>query len=81
MFDFNYFDFFALFIFVFKLFLQMKLKAIFEVRKWKELEDRWVFIGNSSESKIILVEEDIMFVDFVEKIYFKIRASRDTFDV
>ena len=53
----------------------MKLKVVFEVGQWEELEDRWVFNGNNSEIKIILVEEDISFVSFVEKIYSKIGAA------
>ena len=59
----------------------MKLKVVFNVGQWEEMVYRWVFNGKDSESKIILVEEDISFVGFVEKIYCKIGASRDTFDV
>ena len=58
----------------------MKLKVVFEVGQ-EELENRCVFKGNSGERKIILVEEDISFVSFVEKFYAKIGASRDTFNV
>ena len=59
----------------------MKLKVVFEVRQWEETLYRWVFNGKNDDSKIILVNEDISFVGFVEKIYSKIGASRDTFDV
>ena len=48
-------------------FLQMKLQVFFEVGKWVELEDRWVFRASEGHSKVILVEEDILFVDFVDK--------------
>ena len=59
----------------------MKLKVVFEVGQWEELEDHWVFNENNGESMIILVEEDISFVGFVEKSYAKIGVSKDTFDV
>ena len=59
----------------------MKLKVVFEVGQWEEMAYRWVFNGKDGESKIILVEEDISFVGFIEKIYAKIGVSRDTFDV
>ena len=42
---------------------------------------RWVFNKNDSERRIILVEEDISFVGFVEKIYAKIGVNKDMFDV
>ena len=59
----------------------MKLKLVFEVGKWEEIEDCWVFNGIDRDSKIILVEEDISFVGFVDKIYSKLGLSRDTFEL
>ena len=59
----------------------MKLKVVFEIGQWEDMAYHWVFNGKDGESKIILVEEDISFVGFVEKIHSKIGASRDTFDV
>ncbi|KAL5580592.1 hypothetical protein UlMin_013034 [Ulmus minor] len=47
----------------------------------REMAYRWVFNGKDGESKIILVEEDISLVGFVDNIYSKIGASRDTFNV
>ena len=59
----------------------MKLKVVFEVGQWEDMVYCWVFNGKNGESKVILVEEDILFVDFVKKIFAKIGASKDTFDV
>ena len=58
-------------------FLQMKLQVFFEVGEWVELEDYWVFRVSQGHSKVILVKEDISFVDFVDKIYAKLGVSRD----
>ena len=57
----------------------MKLKLVFEVRQWGELEDHWVYNGINRESEIIFVKENRSFVDFVDKIYSKLGVSRDTF--
>ena len=46
-----------------------------------ELEDRWVFKASDGRSKVILVEEDISFVDFVNKMYAKLGVSRDMFEI
>ena len=59
----------------------MKLQVFFEVGEWVELEDRWVFRASQGHSKVILVEEDISFVDFVDKIYAKIGVSKDMFRI
>ena len=59
----------------------MKLQVFFEVGKWVELEDRWVFRVSNGRSKVLLVEEDISFVNFVDKIYAKLELSRDIFKV
>ena len=53
----------------------MKLQVFFEVGKWVELEDRWVFRASEGHIKVILVEEDILFVDFVDKMYAKLGVS------
>ena len=39
------------------------------------------FNGVGRESKIILVEEDISFVGFVDKIYSKLGLSKDTLEL
>ena len=46
-----------------------------------ELEDRWVFRASDGCSKVILVEEDISFVDFVDNMYAKLGVSRDMFEI
>ena len=46
-----------------------------------ELEDRWVFRVSESHSKVILVEEDISFVDFFDKMYAKLVVSRYMFKI
>ena len=61
--------------------LQMKLQVFFEVGEWVELEDRWVFRAIQGHIKVILVEEDISFVDFIDKIYAKLGVSKDTYEI
>ena len=53
----------------------------FEVGKWVELEDCWVFRASEGRSKIILVEKGILFVDFVDKIYAKLGVFRNMFKI
>ena len=59
----------------------MKLQVFFNVGEWVELEDCWIFRASQGHSKVILVEEDISFVDFVDKIYAKIGVSKDMFRI
>ena len=46
-----------------------------------ELEDRWVFKVSKGYNEVIVVEEDISFVDFVDKMYAKLGVSRDMFEI
>ena len=46
-----------------------------------ELEDLWVFKASEGRNKVILFEEDISFVDFVDKMYAKLSVSRDMFEI
>ena len=59
----------------------MKLQGVFEVEKWVELEDQWVFKASKGHNKVILVKEGISFMDFVDNIYAKLRLSKDMFEI
>ena len=59
----------------------MKLQVFFEVGEWVDLEDRWVFRESEGHSKVILVEENISFVDFIDKIYAKLGVSKNTYEI
>ena len=68
--------------FCFNLFLADEVASVFfEVGKWVELEDCRVFRASEGRSKVILVEEDISFMDFVDKMYAKLGVSRDMFKI
>ena len=59
----------------------MKLQVFFEVGAWVDLEDHWIFRASQGHSKVILVEEDISLVDFIDKIYAKLGVSKDTYEI
>ena len=59
----------------------MKLQVFFEVGKCVELKDHWVYRASDGRSKVVLVEEDISFVDFVDKMYAKLGVSRNMFEI
>ena len=48
-----YFPHYMTFIYLFLLFVQMKVVLFFEVVKWEELEDRWEFRGDVGGRKSI----------------------------
>ena len=59
----------------------MKLLVLFDIKKWEEFEDRWEFKRNNGARNTILVEEDISFMAFLDKIYAKIWLARDMFEL
>ena len=59
----------------------MKVVLFFDAGNWDELEDLWEFRGGIGGLKSILVEEDISLRGLFDKIYDKLRLSRDTMDL